>query len=144
MIGGVINKFNNALGIASPSKVMRKIFRYVVEGAEVGMGDEAPSLYKQTDGIAGGVISRFQKAKLDASALVTKMRAAIASEQARISSPMAVTAQYKALRDSSMYSGTDPENQDGNYVAEIHVDLDGREVARATAPFMGSQLAWEG
>jgi TP901 family phage tail tape measure protein len=144
MIGGVINKINNALGIASPSKVMRKIFRYVVEGAEVGMGDEAPSLYKQTDGIAGGVISRFQKAKLDASALVTKMRAAIASEQARISSPMAVTAQYKALRDSSMYSGTDPENQDGNYVAEIHVDLDGREVARATAPFMGSQLAWEG
>lgn len=144
MIGGVINKINNALGIASPSKVMRKIFRYVVEGAEVGMEDEAPNLYKQTDGIAGGVISRFQKAKLDASALVTKMRAAIASERARISSPMAVTAQYKALRDSSMYSSTDPENQDGNYVAEIHVDLDGREVARATAPFMGSQLAWEG
>ena len=141
---GVIRRFKDALQIKSPSKVMRKIFRYVVEGAEVGMEDEAPNLYKQTDGIAGGVVSRFQKAKLDASALVAKMRAAIASEQARISSPMAVTAQYKALRDSSMYSGTDPENQDGNYVAEIHVDLDGREVARATAPFMGSQLAWEG
>lgn len=141
---GVIRRFKDALQIKSPSKVMRKIFRYVVEGAEVGMEDEAPNLYKQTDGIAGGVISRFQKAKLDASALVTKMRAAIASERARISSPMAVTAQYKALRDSSMYSSTDPENQDGNYVAEIHVDLDGREVARATAPFMGSQLAWEG
>ncbi|MFR2660444.1 MAG: hypothetical protein ACLS9N_13055 [[Clostridium] leptum] len=29
-------------------------------------------------------------------------------------------------------------------MAEIHVDLEGREVARATAPFMGEQLAWEG
>ena len=144
MVGGVINKINTALGIASPSKVMRRIFRYVVEGAEVGMEDEAPNLYKQTEGIAGGVVSRFQKAKLDASALVAKMRAAITSERARISSPMAVTAQYKAMRDSSLYSNDIPNTSEGNYVAEVHVDLDGREVARATAPFMGEQLSWEG
>ena len=144
MVGGVINKIKTSLGIASPSKVMRRIFRYVVEGAEVGMEDEAPNLYKQTEGIAGGVVSRFQKAKLDASALVAKMRAAITSERARISSPMAVTAQYKAMRDSSLYSNDIPNTSEGNYVAEVHVDLDGREVARATAPFMGEQLAWEG
>ena len=144
MVGGVINKIKTSLGIASPSKVMRRIFRYVVEGAEVGMEDEAPNLYKQTEGIAGGVVSRFQKAKLDASALVAKMRAAITSERARISSPMAVTAQYKAMRDSSLYSNDISNTSEGNYVAEVHVDLDGREVARATAPFMGEQLAWEG
>ena len=144
MVGGVINKIKTSLGIASPSKVMRRIFRYVVEGAETGMEDEAPNLYKQTEGIAGGVVSRFQKAKLDASALVAKMRAAITSERARISSPMAVTAQYKAMRDSSLYSNDIPNTSEGNYVAEVHVDLDGREVARATAPFMGEQLAWEG
>ena len=39
---------------------------------------------------------------------------------------------------------TDSAAPQGKYVAEIHVDLEGREVARATAPFMGEQLAWEG
>lgn len=141
---GVIRRFKDALEIKSPSKVMRRIFRYVVGGAEVGMEDEAPNLYKQTDGIAGGVVSRFQKAKLDASALVSKMRAAIASEHARISAPMTASAQYTAVKSAPGAAGTESAKQGGNYVAEVHVDLDGREVARATAPFMGSQLAWEG
>lgn len=144
MIGGVINKINTALGVASPSKVMRRIFRYVVEGAELGMEDEAPSLYKQTDGVTSGVVSRFQKAKLDASSLVSKMRAAIASEHARISAPMTASAQYTAVKSAPGAAGTESAKQGGNYVAEVHVDLDGREVARVTAPFIGEQLAWEG
>lgn len=143
LANGILRRLRITFDSHSPSRKTRKIFKDVMAGAEVGMDDETPSLYKQTDGVASGVVSRFQKAKLDASSLVAKMRAAIASEHARISAPMTASAQYTAVKSAPGAAGTESAEQ-GNYVAEVHVDLDGREVARVTAPFIGEQLAWEG
>ena len=53
-------------------------------------------------------------------------------------------ARYAAIRQPSLPESPSLSIPQGKYIAQIHVDLDGREVARATAPFMGSQLAWEG
>ncbi len=144
LANGIINRLRQSFDIHSPSRKTRKIFKDVMSGAELGMEDETPKLYKQTDEIAGGILSRFQTAKVDFSALVQKMKATIAAEHARISAPMTSPAQYAAIKAAPTVTSTEPAKQDGKYVAEVRVDLDGREVARATAPFMGEQLAWEG
>ena len=141
---GVIGTLNRMFGIASPSKVMKRIFKYVMEGAEEGFEDEEPKLLNQTAGIADDILKRFQLSKLDVSGMVQKMKAAVAAESYRMSASLSASGNYAALRDSSYNSGTDSAAPQGKYVAEIHVDLEGREVARATAPFMGEQLAWEG
>ena len=52
-------------------------------------------------------------------------------------------ARYAAIRQPSLPESPSLSIPQGKYIAQIHVDLDGREVARATAPFMGSQLSWE-
>ena len=141
---GVIGTLNRMFGIASPSKVMKRIFKYVMEGAEEGFEDEEPKLLNQTAGIADDILKRFQLSKLDVSGMVQKMKAAVAAESSRMSTSLSASGNYAALRDSRYNSETDSNVSDGKYVAEIHVDLEGREVARATAPFMGEQLAWEG
>lgn len=141
---GVIGTLNRMFGIASPSKVMKRIFKYVMEGAEEGFEDEEPKLLNQTAGIADDILKRFQLSKLDVSGMVQKMKAAVAAESYRMSASLSASGNYEVVRDSRYGSETDSNVSDGKYVAEIHVDLEGREVARATAPFMGEQLAWEG
>ena len=141
---GVIGTLNRMFGIASPSKVMKRIFKYVMEGAEEGFEDEEPKLLNQTAGIADDMLKRFQLSKLDVSGMVQKMKAAVAAESYRTSASLSASGNYEVVRDSRYSSETDSSVSGGKYVAEIHVDLEGREVARATAPFMGEQLAWEG
>lgn len=142
--GGILNRLKSAFDIHSPSRKTRKIFRQVMEGAEGGFEDEEPKLLNQTAGIADDILKRFQLSKLDVSGMVQKMKAAVAAESYRMSASLSASGNYEVVRDSRYGSETDSNVSDGKYVAEIHVDLEGREVARATAPFMGEQLAWEG
>lgn len=142
--GGILNRLKSAFDIHSPSRKTRKIFRQVLEGAEGGFEDEEPKLLNQTAGIADDILKRFQLSKLDVSGMVQKMKAAVAAESYRMSASLSASGNYEVVRDSRYGSETDSNVSDGKYVAEIHVDLEGREVARATAPFMGEQLAWEG
>ena len=141
----------------SPAKETIKLGKDNAEGYALGIeknAKEAAAAAKDmvTDTI--GVISdqsrkysfldKFGLSKLDVSGMVQKMKAAVAAESSRMSTSLSASGNYAALRDSRYNSETDSNVSDGKYVAEIHVDLEGREVARATAPFMGEQLAWEG
>lgn len=89
-------------------------------------------------------LDKFGLSKLDVSGMVQKMKAAVAAESYRMSASLSASGNYEVVRDSRYGNETDSSVSGGKYVAEIHVDLEGREVARATAPFMGEQLAWEG
>jgi len=109
----------------------------------VGVEDEEPALEKQATGVAQSFLDSFNNAKIDASALVQRMKSAIAAQNISLSAPAVSSASFAAVRLSS---GSFAENEPvpGQYVARTEVIIDGREVARATAPFLGSQLAWEG
>lgn len=144
IVGGILNILTNGFQIASPSKVTKRIFGYVMQGAEAGMEEEEPNLLKQTAGIANSVIEKFRGTRLDVSAMVQKMKAAVAAESSRMSASFAAPGSHMVLRESQYSVQTESNPASGRYVAELHVDLEGREVARATAPFMGEQLAWEG
>ena len=142
-MGRAISAANKELGINSPSKVTRRMFHHVMEGAELGVEDEEPALEKQATGVAQSFLDSFNNAKIDASALVQRMKSAIAAQNISLSAPAVSSASFAAVRLSS---GSFAENEPvpGQYVARTEVIIDGREVARATAPFLGSQLAWEG
>lgn len=141
----------------SPAKETIKLGKDNAEGYALGIeknAKEAAAAAKDmvTDTIGAisdqsgkySFLDKFGLSKLDVSGMVQKTKAAVATESYRMSASLSASGNYAALRDSSYNSGTDSAAPQGKYVAEIHVDLEGREVARATAPFMGEQLAWEG
>lgn len=141
----------------SPAKETIKLGKDNAEGYALGIeknAKEAAAAAKDmvTDTIGAisdqsgkySFLDKFGLSKLDVSGMVQKMKAAVAAVSYRMSASLSASGNYAALRDSSYNSGTDSAAPQGKYVAEIHVDLEGREVARATAPFMGEQLAWEG
>lgn len=71
----------------SPSKAMKRIFGLAIEGGEIGVKDESPELYKQADKTAAGFLKRFSP-KLDVSAMVAKMKAAVAAQRYSLSASL--------------------------------------------------------
>ena len=141
----------------SPAKETIKLGKDNAEGYALGIeknAKEAAAAAKDmvTDTIGAisdqsgkySFLDKFGLSKLDVSGMVQKMKAAVAAESYRTSASLSASGNYEVVRDSRYSSETDSSVSGGKYVAEIHVDLEGREVARATAPFMGEQLAWEG
>ena len=134
----VINIFKSVFDEHSPSKVFRKIFKYTLEGGEIGLDDEAPKLYKQADEVASTFTNRM-KAGVSADSLVSKMRAAVAEGKNFVAEQLT----------ANVVHTVDMQNADkqkvvlqGNIVN--HLEVDGREFAVATAPYMSEELAWEG
>lgn len=141
----------------SPAKETIKLGKDNAEGYALGIeknAKEAAAAAKDmvTDTIGAisdqsgkySFLDKFGLSKLDVSGMVQKMKAAVAAESYRMSASLSASGNYEVVRDSRYGNETDSSVSGGKYVAEIHVDLEGREVARATAPFMGEQLAWEG
>lgn len=62
-VDGAIQGAKNLLGIKSPSRVFRKIGQYVMQGAALGVDDDADLLLKSTDNAMRGMISTAQDIK---------------------------------------------------------------------------------
>jgi hypothetical protein len=56
---GILTKLRKAFDEHSPSKKTRKIFEYLMEGAEKGLKDEENSLYKKVDNISDNVLDKL-------------------------------------------------------------------------------------
>ena len=111
------------LGIESPSKLMRDVIgKNMIAGIGVGMEMETPSLEKTSAQSASRAVQSMQNAAYE--------------------------------RSEKAGAETLEEAPDGNEVADgrgtpdrpihVHVEIDGREVARATAQYTDEQIAWEG
>lgn len=62
-VGNAIEGAKNLLGIHSPSRVFRKIGQYTMQGAALGVDDDAYLLSKSTDNAMRGMISTAQDIK---------------------------------------------------------------------------------
>ncbi len=113
---GVIGKLNKIFQIRSPSRVMKKIFGYVVEGGVVGLKDKQNELYSQIDRISKKVIGRF-----DIDDISTKLQNTVSLETGRISTNLSTT----ALNNTSFTANI---NITGNTY------MDSEKVGRMTAP----------
>lgn len=63
VVNDAIKGAKNLLGIKSPSRVFRKIGQYVMQGAALGVDDDAGLLLKSTDDAMRGMISTAQDVK---------------------------------------------------------------------------------
>lgn len=61
-VGNAIQGAKNLLGIKSPSRVFRKIGQYAMQGAALGVDDDAGLLLKSTDDAMRGMVSTAQDA----------------------------------------------------------------------------------
>lgn len=124
--GSILNTFLEKFGIASPSKVMKRIYRQLLQGGEVGFDSESPKLLKKAGEISSGVLKRFSP-KLDVSAMVAKMKAAVAAESYALSASLGGTA--AASMALSMNTGG-IENAVRQGLSGARVEADGRQIGK--------------
>ena len=135
----VIGIFTRAFDEHSPSRKFKKIFKYTLEGGEGGLDEEAPKLFDKEDEIAQTFTKKL-KVGISTEGLIAKLRAGIAEGRAFVA--QALTA--KVVHDVNL--NTEDANRKVVLKGDIvtHMDIDGREFAVATSPYMSEELSWNG
>lgn len=133
----LIKAAKKELKIKSPSRKFAEIGKYNIQGAEKGHEKEAKNLYQQMENVSQTMAERFAKAKLDVPNIQSRMQSAVASQMARVTANMQPQVVYAnsgggTTVEKTVYTG--PEK------IEIPVILEGKEVARVTAPYMDQRL----
>lgn len=136
--GGFINTFKKMFNINSPSRVFKKIFKYVIEGGEVGVDDEAPKLYKQADDVASTFTKRMQ-AGVSADGLVSKMKAAVSAGRAFVAQKLTAN----VIHEVELHNDDNGKKYFFKGDVVTHIGIDGREFAVVATPYVSEELAWE-
>ena len=58
---GILGRLKKAFDIHSPSRKVRKIFNFVMEGAEAGIEDKEDALYSKIKGMSTNALEKFQQ-----------------------------------------------------------------------------------
>ena len=135
--GSVINTLRTVFDIHSPSRVTDIMFRQVVQGGEGGLDKEAPKLYRQADSI-GNTFTKRLKDSVNTNGLIAKMKAGVAAGRALVAQQLTA----KVVHDVAI--GTEDSNRKFIVKGDIHshLNVDGREFAVATAPYVSEEIAW--
>ena len=132
----IVKAAKKELKIKSPSRVFAQIGKFTIQGAEKGQEKEAPKLYRQVETVADTMAARFAKANLSIPNLQGRMQAAVARQMSKITASVQPQVIYArgggSVTEKTIYTG--PEK------IEVPVTLEGREIARVTAPYMDSRL----
>ena len=132
----IVKSAKKELKIKSPSRVFAQIGKFTIQGAEKGQEKEAPKLYRQVETVADTMAARFAKANLSIPNLQGRMQAAVARQMSKITASVQPQVVYArgggSVTEKTIYTG--PEK------IEVPVTLEGREIARVTAPYMDSRL----
>lgn len=122
-VDGIVKGFTDGFQIGSPSKVLSKeVGRWLPPGITVGVEDAMPKAERSLQNMVDDMIGRA--------------RGSVAAMQARMTGYVPRSEEY----------GRQSSDQDSveSLTIEVPVDVDGREIARATAKYLGPRLAWEG
>lgn len=133
----IIKTAKKELKIKSPSRVFKQIGIHNIEGAEKGHEAEDPRLYKQIEGVSETLAERFTKANLKLSLpdIQSRMQAALSRQVSKVSASVQpqLTAALAGNTGQTIYNA--PES------IEIVTNLDGKEVARTTVPYIDVYLS---
>lgn len=124
------------LKIKSPSRVFKRIGVYNIQGAEKGHEAEAPRLYRQVENVSETLAERFAKANLKVSLpdIAGRTQAALSRQVSKVSASIQpqLTAALAGDAGQTIYNG--PEK------IELVTNLDGREIARTSVPYIDTYL----
>ena len=132
----LINTAKKELKIKSPSRVFKRIGVYNIQGAEKGHEAEAPRLYRQVENVSETLAERFAKANLKVSLpdIAGRTQAALSRQVSKVSASIQpqLTAALTGDAGQTIYNG--PEK------IELVTNLDGREIARTSVPYIDAYL----
>ena len=126
--GGIVSGFKDALGIRSPSRIMRDIVgTNIVKGIGVGVDVETPNLEKNINS--------------NISDLTARLKTTVDYETAKTTANVVAQNNYEIIRNSP--EASKPEKGTNNKtIIEVPVIVEGREIARATAPYQEEFEKW--
>lgn len=117
--GGIVDGVKKTLGIHSPSRVFRdEVGKYMAQGVGVGFENESENVEKDMQSSVEGITA--------------KMKATVITEQSR-SVPSGVSKENNTVANDNQTLGRGNVRQ--NVTIEVPVVVEGREIARATAPY---------
>lgn len=124
---GIVDGAKSALGIHSPSKVFAKeVGKWIPPGVGEGIKGEMPELEDETN--------------KEMKALAQKMQAAVNIETGKITLDKNTSQTYKVDQEN----GQSFDDRKTEVVIEgethVHVDLDGKEIAEVTTPYIDENL----
>lgn len=133
----IIKAVKGKFKIHSPSRVFAEIGKYNIQGAERGQEKEAPKLYKQMDRVADTMAARFAKANLNVPDLQGRLQTAVARQMSKLTASVQPQFVYAGgggttTIEKTVYTG--PEK------IELVTTLNGREIARGSAPFLNQEF----
>lgn len=134
--------FAKGAGCASPSKLTRKTGVHVIQGAELGLQDEAPKLLRQTDMLGESLSDSLQISPPDTAALVAKMRAAVAASSGLVSSGISAQTNYKVSVGAKQQEASSPADRNVPQTIQNRISIDGREFAIVTTPYIEEEMAY--
>lgn len=117
--GGILERLKKSFDINSPSRKTRKLFNYVMQGAELGLEDEKDNLTKQIDEISNDIYRKMQNA--------------VSLETASINTRASVKANNSMLNVIQ-----------ANFSIDGSVDIDGQKAGRILAPNVSKTLRMAG
>lgn len=123
---GIVSGAKKALGIHSPSRVFRdEVGKFMAEGVGVGFENETDNVKRD-----------MELSLLD---MTNKMKATVEYEQSNFT-PSAVYADNTSRKNEDKTNNT---IMNGPQTIEVPVIVDGREIARATAPYQEEFDKWK-
>lgn len=140
--GSFINLIRDVFDIHSPSRVMKKMFKSVLQGGEVGLDVETPNFLKKARDMADGFILAAQK-RLNSQNLVARMKAAVFNQRSELSSSFADTLKYKIGVEVDSVKQSQQQKVIATGDIKTSINIDGRELAIAEMPYITEELAFE-
>lgn len=136
MFGNVTKWAKDVLGIRSPSKVFAEIAKNTAAGFIQQIQRERTNVKQATEQMMEGTIL---SPKNLSSSLVQRMKNAVSSQIQLVCAPAQASAAQTTARLAYAYAG-DTSQIGISHRVEIPVQLDGREIARATAEYTDGEL----
>ena len=132
----LINTAKKELKIKSPSRVFKRIGVYNIQGAEKGHEAEAPRLYRQVENVSETLAERFAKANLKVSLpdIADRTQAALSRQVSKVSASIQPQLTAALAGDAGQTICNGPEK------IELVTNLDGREIARTSVPYIDAYL----
>lgn len=124
--GSLVSSVKGALGIHSPSRVMRDMVgKYIPMGISVGIDKEMPNT--------------INGMKANINSLYNELRGVVDTETAHITAQVVTSTNYTIKENDTSVDSTTDSNTNNGMVHTV-INIDGRKVAEATSPYMDTEL----
>ncbi|MGX8834942.1 hypothetical protein ACWG0P_12140 [Amedibacillus sp. YH-ame6] len=140
---GILGRLRKSFDIKSPSRKVREIFNYVMEGAVVGLDDKTPELMDQSEEIATDITDVFSRiGKADFSNMAKQLRMAIDSQQLQMRGVVQSNLSQEVYTSGRLKVEIGEIKGILQGKIENRILMDGRETAVQLTPFISEELAF--